>query len=215
MKQEKTIIIKFAGLFGLLVPFIVFIIIGVSIYYSSGFSWTNNWLSELAGQAGEEPIWAARGVSSLIFNIGIIVAGLLGIVFTIAIWKIKILNSKLGLLGKSFLTVDMVALLAIGIFPLTTDIYHDIVSFLYFLLVALSLVTLGIEFKRKSETKLGLILIILGIISFSSFPLFFVPQPWGSNAIIEMVPITSLSISAVIFGYNILKGKFDFIENKE
>ena len=200
---------KVAGLCGVLVPIVAFTFIALSIYYSSGFSWSENWLSELAGNTGEEPIWAARGLSSLLFNIGVVIAGILGLICAIAARRIRILDSSLGRLGILLLIVDTLALCAIGVFPLTTGHIHDIVSFVFFILVPLSLILIGNELRKSPETKFGWFMLLLGVISFFSFPPLFVPQPWGGNAIIEMIPATSISACAIAFGVSLLTGKFD------
>ena len=140
MKAEKPKYIKFAGLCGILLPIIVFIFIGISIYLYSDFSWSENWLSELAGQPGEEPIWAARGTASIMFNVGIIIAGVFGLILVNALWKIPILDSKVGRIGKSLLLLDIISLIAIGVFPNTTDIYHTVSSALLFFLVHFALI---------------------------------------------------------------------------
>jgi len=212
MKQKQSKLLSAAGVCGVLVPIVTFTFIALAIYYSSGFSWTENWLSELAGTAGEKPIWAARGLSSLLFNIGIIIAGILGVVCAIAVRRIRVLDSSLGRLGTLLLTIDMFALLAVGVFPLTTGYLHDIVSFLFFILVPLSLIPIGTTLRKTPEKNFGWFMTFLGVISLCSFPLFFIPQPWGGNAIIEMIPAVSLSACAIIFGVSLLKGKFDLKE---
>ena len=212
MKAEKPKYIKFAGLCGILLPIIVFIFIGISIYLYSDFSWSENWLSELAGQPGEEPIWAARGTASIMFNVGIIIAGVFGLILVNALWKIPILDSKVGRIGKSLLLLDIISLIAIGVFPNTTDIYHTVSSVLLFFLVPFALIPIGIEFRKNKERLIGSIVILLGAVSLLSLPLFLIPKPWGSNAIVEMFPSMSLAIGAVIFGIYLLKGDFDLKE---
>jgi hypothetical membrane protein len=208
MGLEKSNFIKFAGVCGILLPMIVFAFIGFSIYLYSDFSWFENWLSELAGQPGETPIWAARGLSSIMFNAGIILAGLFGLILVSALWNLSLLDSKIGRIGKTLLLIDILALISIGVFPNTTGIYHTVASVLFFFFVPLSLVPLGIEFKRNRENKIGNSVIILGTLSFFSFPLFLIPEPLGSNALVEMIPSLSIAISAIFFGIFLLKGSY-------
>lgn len=221
MNSKQPILLKVAGLCGVLVPVVAFTFIGFAIYYSPWFTWTGNWLSELAGTAGERPIWAARGIASVLFNVGIIIAGIMGLICAIAVRKIRILNTHLGRLGTLLLFIDMLALCAIGIFPITTDYLHEAVSFVFFILVPLSLIPIGTVSRRTSEKTFGWFMTLLGVISLCSFPLLFIPQPWGGNAIIEMIPSVSISACAIVFGISLLKGKFDlekkktFRENRE
>jgi len=211
MNSKQVLLLKVAGLCGVLVPIIAFVFITFAIYYSPWFIWTDNWLSELAGRAGERPIWAARGIISLLFNIGAIIAGIMGIICAIAARKISKLNTSLGRLGTLLLFIDMLALCAIGIFPITTGFLHDVVSITFFILVPLSLISIGTVFRSASEKRIGWFITIFGVISICAFPFFLVPQPWGSNAIVEMIPITSISASAIVFGVNLFKGDFDLI----
>ncbi len=142
-KQQK--LVRVAGLCGLLVPIVTFIFISLAIYYSPWFSWSENWLSELAGDVGETPIWAARGMPSILFNIGTIIAGIFGLVCAIGVRKIKLLDTRRGHLGTSLLVIDMLALITIGVFPMTTDIFHTIAAVIFFVLVPLSLIPIGNE----------------------------------------------------------------------
>lgn len=208
MGLEKSNYLKFAGLCGMLLPIIVFAFIGISIYLYSDFSWFENWLSELAGEPGEEPIWAARGLSSILFNAGIIIAGFFGLILVSALWNLPLLNSKVGRIGKTFLLIDILALISIGVFPNTTGIYHIVASVLFFAFVPIALVPLGIEFRRNRENKIGNFVVLLGIISFFSFPLFLIPEPLGSNALVEMIPSLSIAICAILFGFYLLKGSY-------
>jgi hypothetical membrane protein len=212
MEFKKSKFIKFAGICGILLPMIVFAFIGISIYLYSDFSWFENWLSELAGEPGETPIWAARGLYSIIFNAGIILAGIFGLILVSALWNLPLLGSKVGRIGKIFLLVDILALISIGVFPNTTGIYHTVASVLFFFLVPLALIPLGISFRRNRENKIGSSVMLLGIISFFSFPLFLIPEPVGSNALVEMIPSLSIAISAIFFGVYLLKGNYHLKE---
>ena len=212
MKLKQSRLSMLAGMCGILLPVVVFIFISLSLYYSPWFSWYENWLSELAGIAGESPIWAAYGLSSLLFNLGIILAGILGFIYAIVVRRIRILDSHLGRIGTLFLIVDMLALCAVGIFPLTTGLSHEISSLAFFILIPFSLIPIGISLQKIPDIIFGGLIVFLGYLSLFSFPLFFIPQPWGSNAIIEMIPIFSISAFSIILGIGLLKGKFDFKE---
>jgi len=208
MNSKQSALMKVAGLCGVLVPIVAFAFIALAIYHSPWFTWTGNWFSELAGTAGERPIWAARGIASVFFNVGIIIAGSMGVVCATASRKIQILNTRLGRLGNLLLFIDMLALCAIGVFPLTRGYLHDVASFVFFILVPLSVISIGTAFRKSSEKKIGWFMTLLGVISLCSFPLLFISPPWGGNAIIEMIPAVSISVCVMVFGISLLKGKF-------
>jgi len=198
-------LLKVSGLCGILGPVIAFTCVGVAVYYSPWFSWTENWLSDLGGTAGEKPIWAAHGIASVIFNVGLIITGIIGIVFAIGIRKSGMLNTHLGRLGTLFLLLNMSALCGVGIFPETTGYLHTLVSLVFFSLVPLSLLSIGTVVRKSSEKTLGWLTTPLGVISLCSFPVLFIPRPWGSNAVAEMVPSIAISIFSIMFSIRLLK----------
>lgn len=207
---KRLISPKIGGLCGVLGPIIGLTFVGASIYFAPWFSWTDNYLSDLAGDVGERPIWSALGKESLIFNVGLIIAGILGIVFAANIREIPMLDTPLGRLGTLLFFLDMVALCAVGIFPKTTGFPHAVASVSFFFLVPLSLLFIGTEVRRWHEKILGWFVTLLGVIALCLAPLFFIPQPWGSNAIAEMFPTILISAFAIVFGTRLLKGEFEF-----
>lgn len=207
---KRLISPKVGGLCGVLGPIIGLTFIGAAIYFAPWFSWTDNYLSDLAGDIGERPIWSALGKESLIFNFGLIIAGIMGIVFAANIREIPMLDTPLGRLGTLLFFLDMVALCAVGIFPKTTGFPHAVASVSFFLLVPLYLLFIGTVVRRSPEKTLGWFITLLGVIALCLAPLFVIPRPWGSNAIAEIFPAILMAVFAMIFGTRLLKGKFEF-----
>ena len=215
MSSKQILLYKMAGLCGVLSPVIAFTCIGLAIFHSPWFSWTRSWLSDLGGTVGETPVWAARGIASIIFNAGLIVAGILGILFVVGIIKSGVLGIRLGRLGSLLLISDMCALSAIGVFPETTGNLHVLAATIFFFLVPMSLLFIGVKLRKSSEKKMGLFMILLGILSLASLPLLSFPQPLGSNAIIEMFPSVAVSVFAVIFGIKLFKKAPQIVRDAE
>lgn len=190
---------KITAFFGLITPLTIFLGITLSIYFSPDFSWTNNYLSDLAGFSGDTPIWSANGFSSIIFNLTFILGGFFGTIFSLGLIKSRILIKCLCRTGSLFLVLNMIFLILIGIFPLTTGIFHIIVSYIFFTLVPLFLFSLGYNLRKTGEKKLGMASIVLGFITIFSFPLFPLSRPWGQNAIVEMFSLISISTFIIIF----------------
>ena len=209
MEPKQPIRVKVTVLCGVFAPIVAFTCIGLAIYYSPWFTWTGNWLSDLGGISGEKPIWAARGVASVIFNFGLIITGIMGLMFASVVRKISILNTRLGRIGTLLLVIDISALTAIGIFPETTGYLHSLASIIFFSLIPLSLLPIGFVLRNSTEKLIGLFVILIGIISLCSLSLIFIPQPWGGNAIAEMFPIVSIAMFAIVMGISLLKGKFE------
>ena len=211
MSKKQIILIKISMLCGILGPVIGFIFITCSIFYSDWFNWTNNWLSDLGGIPGNSSIWTSRGITSIIFNSGLIISGLIGVIFANFLRKLQILNNRQGKTGSFLFMLDMLTLSFVGLLPETTGYLHTFVSIMFFFLIALSLLIIGIVIGKSSRKKFGKFIIILGVISFCSFPFLAIPRPWGNNAIIELIPIISLSIFSISLGYSLFKGKFVLI----
>lgn len=85
MSFRQPILVKISVLFGVFAPIIAFSCIALAIYHSPWFTWTGNWLSDLGGMSGETPIWTAHGIASVFFNFGLIMAGVMGVVFACTI----------------------------------------------------------------------------------------------------------------------------------
>jgi hypothetical membrane protein len=204
MTSKKFVSLRTAGICGLLAPIIAFICIGLAILYSPWFSWTENYLSDLGGSPGDRPIWAAHGIASILFNFGLMIAGILGICLAIGIRKSGTLSSPLGNIGTLILIINSCALIGIGVFPESTGAPHTFFSFAFFLLVGLSLFFMGMGLIKSYEKKLGWFVIALLAFGLISIPLFLSPRPWGSNAIAEMIPIVSIALFSIVFGMKLL-----------
>lgn len=215
MNSKKFNLLKAAGICGILAPIIGLSCIGLAILYSPWFSWTDNWLSDLGGFPGDEPAWAAHGISSILFNAGLIVAGILGIFFALGLRKSGIFNTTLGNAGTISLLLDTCALIGVGIFPETTGAPHRFFSVVFFFLISLSLLFIGIALKMSSERTLGWLTLALFIFGLISIPLFLTPKPIGSNAIAEMIPIVSISVFSLVFGLKLLRQSFEKKEDEK
>jgi hypothetical membrane protein len=78
---------------------------------------------------------------ALLFNSGVVLAGLLGLVFAVGLYRV-LSTTSLGKLGTSLLAVSSLLLVGIGLFPIDTGEPHTILSYGFFVTAALSLATL-------------------------------------------------------------------------
>jgi hypothetical membrane protein len=202
-KINKNMLI--AGVCGVIGPIIALLSIMIAVIGSlSWFTWSGNWLSDLGGFPGKRPIWTSHGMVSIVFNGGLILAGIIGIIFGISLKKSQIFVTWRGNLGIFIFIMAMVALCLVGIFPQTLGYLHLLGALPFFFLSPIALILLGLELKKSSEVFFGKIITIAGIISFCAFPFLFVPRPWGSNAIVEMIPSLSLSIFCIGLGIKLI-----------
>jgi hypothetical membrane protein len=197
MSSKWPISPRIAGFCGIIAPITAFCFIGLAVLLSPWFSWTENWLSDLGGFSG--------GISSVIFNMGLIIAGFLGVIFTLGIRHTGILKNPSGNFGIFSLLITTVALIGIGVFPETTGTPHSVFSMLFFIGIGVSLFLIGVALFKLNEKKLGWFVFILLVFGMISIPLFLTPKPIGSNAIAEMIPIISASVFTIVFGHYLLK----------
>jgi hypothetical membrane protein len=203
--ENRSSLIRWAGLYGMLAPIIALSCIGISIALSPWFSWTENWLSDLGGYPGGEPVWSSQGASSVIFNLGLVVAGILGMVFAIGVMASGMMTTGSGRMGARFLLLDSVALIGVGVFPLTIIALHEIFAVTFFLLALVSFLLIGIGFLRASQKRMGWFTIGLLAFGMISIPLFMMDRPWGNNAIAEIIPVISVSVFLIVFGLKLFR----------
>lgn len=200
MNSEKpTGLIKLGGICGIIAPLIALACIGIAAGLTPWFSWTDNLLSELAGPAN------SRNVAFPIFNIGLIIAGLLGMFFGWVLWESGMLKNNIGKFGAVLLVVDMIFLWGIGVFPMASGATHAIFTISFFVLLPIFQLLIAISLYSTSEKRVGLIMLLMAVVSFTAIPLFFIPTPVGSNAIAEIIPAISLTISSLVLGLHLFK----------
>lgn len=203
MTSKNVDFTRLSGLFGMLAPLVALISIGLAILLSPWFSFTGNYLSDLGGRPDSDRLWDTHGNASIIFNFGLVIAGIFGICFGIGIKKSGMFKSRIGDLGMAFLLLAACMLVGIGLFSETTGVIHTIFSYAFFILAGFAALFLGIDHLKSSERTLGWFIMGLFIFGLISVPLFIAPKPVGSNAIAELIPIISISLFSLVFGYKL------------
>lgn len=174
-------IIKKLEICGILSAIAFFACILLSYYFSSWFnwSWTENYISNFGGLSSDEkPIWAARGLSSIIFNAGIAFSGLLGIIFLFTVRKkTDIFNTRSGNIGITLGSLNMLALSGIGVFPITLFEMHAFCSRAFFMSIPVVLIFITFYTRNIFEKKWWWMMNILSITSVCSIGMFmFTPH---------------------------------------
>ena len=145
---------KIAGICGILIPITCFTFIELAILQSPWFRWTQHALSDLG----------VEGISAIFFNSGMIIAGILALIFSIGL--IRILSNKTG---AYILCLSSIALIGIGLFPETIFTIHFIVSASFFVSLVISFLIIGLTIKQgQFERKMGVLASIFAIIAFFS-----------------------------------------------
>jgi len=180
---EKNRITKIAGICGILIPIVVLLCIGLAMSHSPWFRFTKHAFSDLG----------VEGISAIFFNSGMILGGILALVFSLGL--IKILKNKTG---GYILSLSSLALIGIGIFPETVYILHFIVSAAFFVLLAISFLIIGLTIKRnQSERTMGILATLFAIIAICS-TIFTIP--WEGIAIPEAVSSLPAFIWCMVYG---------------
>ena len=145
--------LKVAGIAGFVATFLVFACILASVASWSQFSWTNNALSDLGVQAG---------ATAAIFNIGLVVGGLLFIVFASGLFGF-IGKRLVGKVGATVFVLACIMLIAIGIFNENFSPTHYIVSVGLFTLMPISLLVLVAAFWVEGKHKMSVATLALAL----------------------------------------------------
>ncbi len=205
--NETRIPNKIIGISGILAPLIGFTFIVLALSQVTWFSWTENWLSDLGGEEGSTDIWTTHGTPSILFNIGLIMAGILGIIFALGLldrWRSG--RGKGGerlKIGAILLVLDATCLMFVGIFPLSLFEYHAVFAFTFFMLIPVSLLFIGTGLRLRGDDRSSGVL-TLGIIGTLLFMVLGAPPPWGQNAILELLLAFVMFVFMIWVGLQLL-----------
>jgi len=182
---------KVGAICGVIVPAVAFTAILTSIVLSPWFSWYSNALSDLGNYAGSDV--------APIFNTGLLISGLLTIVFGLGVFR-GFENCKIGKVGALILTAAGIALACIGIFSEDAGRIHFYVSVAFFSLFPISLLVLGPAMFLRWSQKLGIFSIMIAILA--ALPWAF---SWEGVAIPETISAAFASLWSMIIGIKMLK----------
>lgn len=157
--KRKNGFTRLAGICGILVPFVVFATLGFCLAVSPWFTWTNHALSDLGIQRN----------TAILFNNGLMLGGILCLIFSLGL--IKILSNKTG---AYLLGVSSLALIGIGLFPETIFSLHLLSSASFFILLTIALLIIGMNSKKNLfEKQIGSLALMLATIAISSTVFLF------------------------------------------
>lgn len=192
---------RLAGLCGLAAPVFAFGGIGLAVAASPAwFAWTGSWLSDLGGPQGADTPALAGLAADALFNGGLVLAGLAGIVLAAGLLGDTRLGSAWGRRGAVLLALDCAALACVGLLPEQTGVYHVYASTAFFALVPLCLLPLGHALREAGEDRLGRLVQAAGAASVAGSPAILLPRPWGSHALAEMVPALCIGAASALAG---------------
>ena len=164
----------------------------VAALASPSFGWTENDLSVLG----------IEGPATAVFNWGLILTGLLSLVFAIGLRR-NLLSSRLGEIGTFSLILGSVSLSAVGVFPRSINMPHDSASIAFFVLITLALLLVGAAAVIASQIRWGLLSLIAAALMLA---FMLAPWPWTGGAIEQLICCLPWSLWTVILGIRLLAG---------
>jgi len=192
-----------AGVCGILTPIVAWSLTALAIFYSPGqFDLTQNWLADLTG-LGYASFWnvsrplVSSPTTEVLFRSGHIIAGILGIVFSIGLFYDG--DAPSHRLGAVFGVLGSGALSAVGIFPEPMGVIMFVASYAFALLISTTILLIGGAVIDVSQKRLGGLSIVLGIVALAG--LSFISYLRGTAQVISFVAI---SVWVIVFGVRML-----------
>jgi len=182
---------KIAGVCGIASQLIALIMILVVTCNSPWFSWTEHHISVLG----------VEGSMKTLFNWGLILTGLFSLIFAIGLRK-NLLLSRLGQYGVISLIIGSIGIVAIGIFPRSIDLPHDVASVVFFLFVILAFLLIGTAAITASRLKWGLLSLIAGVLMIAFWR---IPWTWNGDAIPQLLNCLPWSLWTIVFSVMLLR----------
>jgi hypothetical membrane protein len=164
---------KGSTLIGLLGAVAAYPFMLASIAMSPWFNVYNNALSDLGNVANNGPV-------AYVYNIGLVLAGLL-----VAIFAVYITSSRRSGATSAWsipLAIGSADLALIGVFSEDAGRIHGIVSLIFFLIMAITLLIYSYASWPLGSPRVGAISLFFGI---ASALIWFIPWPWRGVAIQE------------------------------
>ncbi len=187
---EDLIPEEIGGLCGMITPIVGYLLIGISIIANrEWFTWADHALSDLGGPAASYPN---------IFNVGLIVTGVLGLIFALSIYRM--VEENIGFLGVSLFSASTVFLILTGLFP-TGRAPHFFVSVAFFALAAAGMWVIGLDqLMDVAEPVWGIFLISSVLLTIAAIWLVFsIPYDLG-YAIPEFIATTPIMLFSLVWG---------------
>ncbi|UCH43350.1 MAG: DUF998 domain-containing protein [Dehalococcoidales bacterium] len=165
----------------------------VAALISPWFSWTESYISMLG----------IEGSVTVLFNSGLIVTGVLGLIFTSGLWRhlpSELLNWA-GKAGVACLVLGSLSLSAMGIFPSTLEYPHNTASITFLFFIVLGFLLIGLTGVTKASKKWGWFSLCAGVLILALQP---IPWPWSGGAIQQMLFCLPWSIWTVVVSTRLL-----------
>jgi len=179
------------GISGIASQVVGFAFLTLSIYNSPWFIWTEHDLS----------FFGAEGSATRLFNSGVVIAGILSLIFATGLWWSPLSNRWLGRIAIACLILGSAALSATGTFPRNIVIPHNIASLAFFTCIAIAIFLFGLDAITGGSVIWGWLSIIAAVlmVAFQQFP-----WPWTGGAIPQLLSCLPWSLWTVALAVRLL-----------
>ena len=178
-----------AGVCGIASQFVGTTVLLVTISSSPWFSWTENYISVLGVQ----------GSATMLFNSGLILTGVLSLVFAVGLGNSLLSGRLLGQSGMVSLILGSGAIAAMGILPRTTGLPHNLAALAFFVFVALALLLIGAMAITTSQMLWGVLSLTAGVVIIA-----LQSVPWNGGAISQLLSFFPWSLWTIAFGVRLV-----------
>jgi len=176
------------GLSAILIPIVFGLFVIIAVYNYPSYSPYTTYLSDLG--VGE--------ASSVFFNSGVVIAGLLGIIVSFAVYEF---GSKLCRIGSVLLFASAASLIGVGIVTEYYGVIHSVISRTFFISAVMSLFFIGAGIVKTTKNATGYITFIIGLLITILFLIF------------GLQPITEIFSVGLLVAWSLLIGAY-FIRSK-
>jgi len=195
MTNRNAVWFKISGTCGILTPIFAFTCTLLALFLYPQFSWTDMALSDLG---------VVAGATSMLFNTGLIISGLLTLAFGSGLFKFM-QEKALGEIGVFVFLLDALALISIGVFPENAKPMHYYASVAFFALFPISMVLITGGFLLMAKVKVGLFTLLAAIFTTAVWVVQFSIRPFYGVAIPETLSALAASTWSMILGFRMLK----------
>ena len=187
-------LIRISGFCGIAAPIFGFSSIFIAISYSPWFRWAENALSDLG----------VEGYSAVVFNSGLVFSGFLLFVFSMSLTHL-LTEGFLSRIGHFLFSFSSVDLCLIGIFSENFGVLHFYVSILFFTLLPLSLILMGVSLvKALLYKRLGFIALLSSVLAIG----IWLPS-WSGVAVPEFISALVGSVWCFAVGFHFIRRDSD------
>jgi hypothetical membrane protein len=186
---------RFGGVAGVLTPVLAFMCIGIAIATYPEFNWFDNALSDLG---------VVPGVTSVVFNFGLVVSGLLGFCFAVGLFS-WLNKNAIGKVGAAIFAAAILSLLGIGVANENIRPFHYLFSVAFFTLFPISLLVIAGYFLIAHQKRQAAFTFLVAVFAAAEWIVYFQFQYAQGVAIPELLSALAGAAWAVTVGWKMFK----------